>query len=409
MDGAVLIKGLKKVTGKWCKQRKLEERQASARLNRRYAMTRYHDMSIKDAAWTVMARAYMKASSNGKLPAHARQIMYAARGEILRLTGRDRLDDKYFTQTILPGYINAHPDAREWDVVYDARGHFTEPHASKSEVVPLGTIDVRAYLAKKRRHTVGAPEARVIDGLVYPTCGPRNRFGAVLFIEKEGFLPLFERVRLADKYDLAIMSTKGVSNVASRQLVDDLCGGHNIPLLVLHDFDPDGFKILGSLQTSNERYRFANSFKVIDLGLRLEDVAANDLEVEDVHQSRNLDAMLVRNGATSTEIDFLHHQRVELNAFGSGEFIEWLESKLADCGIEKVVPDAETLAAAYRRSVEVGHLEQAIDRVSDEARSHAEEVVVPDDLDREVRRRLDDDPTLSWDAVVAEQVAELDD
>ena len=34
----------------------------------------------------------------------------------------------------------------------------------------------------------------------------------MLFIEKEGFLPLFEAVHLAERYDLAIMSTKGMSN-----------------------------------------------------------------------------------------------------------------------------------------------------------------------------------------------------
>ena len=45
-------------------------------------------MTIREAAWQVMPQAYLKASSGGTLPAHARQIMYAARGEIQRLTGR---------------------------------------------------------------------------------------------------------------------------------------------------------------------------------------------------------------------------------------------------------------------------------------------------------------------------------
>ena len=42
MDSGVFIKGIKKVTGKWCKQRKRETRARSARLNRRYVMT-HHD------------------------------------------------------------------------------------------------------------------------------------------------------------------------------------------------------------------------------------------------------------------------------------------------------------------------------------------------------------------------------
>ena len=51
-----------------------------------------------------------------------------------------------------------------------------------------------------------------------------NRFGAVLFIEKEGFLPLFHRVRLAERYDLAIMSTKGMRVVAARHAGGRVCG-----------------------------------------------------------------------------------------------------------------------------------------------------------------------------------------
>ena len=37
-----------------------------------------------------------------------------------------------------------HPDqTAEWDVVYDARGHFAEPHTER--LISLGTINVRGY------------------------------------------------------------------------------------------------------------------------------------------------------------------------------------------------------------------------------------------------------------------------
>src|SRR6516225_9251081 len=62
-------------------------------------------MSVKDAAYAVMEAAYLKASDDGKLPAKARQIMYAARGEILRLTGARKFSDMYFTQVLLPDYM----------------------------------------------------------------------------------------------------------------------------------------------------------------------------------------------------------------------------------------------------------------------------------------------------------------
>jgi hypothetical protein len=57
-----------------------------------------------------MDEAYAKASDNGRLPVRPRQIRYAARPEILGLTEKDHLDDRYFTQTLLPDYLNEHPD-----------------------------------------------------------------------------------------------------------------------------------------------------------------------------------------------------------------------------------------------------------------------------------------------------------
>ena len=69
------------------------------------------------------------------------------------------------------------------------------------------------------------------------TSGPNGNFGAVLFVEKEGFDPLLKKAKIADKFDIAIMSTKGMSVTAARELADKMCHGHDIPLLLLHDFD----------------------------------------------------------------------------------------------------------------------------------------------------------------------------
>ncbi len=150
MKSDAIINAVQCVTKKWAKQRKLEERTRSASINRRYAMTRSNHTSIKEAAWQIMERAYLKASANGTLPAHARQIMYAARGHIQRVADRDLGHgfDKYFTQTLLPDYIEQCGVA--WNVVFDARGHFVEPHTQKE--VPLGTLQVRSYLRRMDAH-----------------------------------------------------------------------------------------------------------------------------------------------------------------------------------------------------------------------------------------------------------------
>ena len=82
-------------------------------------------MNIKAAAYSVMAEAYRIASGDDELPANARQIMYAARGKILKLTGRDKFGDDYFTQTLLPNYVLEHSEeTASWNVVFDGRGSF---------------------------------------------------------------------------------------------------------------------------------------------------------------------------------------------------------------------------------------------------------------------------------------------
>ena len=210
--------------------------------------------------------------------------MYAARPKIQEFTG-EALDDRYFTQTLLSDYLREFPEkARVWDVVFDARAHFHEPHTDMT--VPLGTLDVREYFAGVNRDQDTSGHVDIVSGGLFPTCGPENRFQAVGFVEKEGFLPLLERVKLAERYDIAIMSTKGLSVTASRLLVDDLCGGHHIPLFVLHDFDKSGFSIVGTLSRDTRRYTFRNDITVIDLGLRLEDVLRYELESEGASTSR---------------------------------------------------------------------------------------------------------------------------
>src|SRR5262249_42956376 len=129
MDAKTIIADITAVTKKWTNQRKSEERKASAEARRatlyRYPRNYYY---ATEAAAEAMAEAYQKVSDNGRLPAHARQIMYAARGPIQEKTG-EPLNDKYFTQTLLPDFMNKHPRlTASWDVVYEARGHFREPH-----------------------------------------------------------------------------------------------------------------------------------------------------------------------------------------------------------------------------------------------------------------------------------------
>jgi hypothetical protein len=371
-------------TKKWTRTRKSEERNPASRSYRVARMTRERGVSIKDAAAEIMEAAYLQASGNGSLPANARQIMYAARGHIQKVTGRP-LDDNYFTQTLLPDYMQE--TGVTWDVIYDARGHFTEPHHGKS--FGVGTLEVRNYID-------GFHSPTVVDAAIsqaeIETNGPEGNFSAVLFIEKEGFEPLFRAAQIKEKFDIAIMSTKGMSVVAARALVDRMCSDYDIPLLLLHDFDKAGFSIAGTLQRDTRRYEFRNAIEIIDLGLSLDEVEAMGLESEHQHHPKGQKSVLIdnlrTNGASEQEIAFMFRdfdslrstRRVELNAMSSPLFVEFVERKLRENGIVKIVPGQDMLAKAYIGMERGRRLEAAVEAL--EVEFDMENVEPPVDLEQ---------------------------
>jgi hypothetical protein len=351
-----------------------------------------------------MKDAYLKASDNGELPAKARQIMYAARPEILRLTGKDKFDDRYFTQNLLPDYLAEHAEATAWNVVYDARGNLKEPHTGRQ--VALGTLQVRRYVGE--RTVLGeAVELNASDS--FPTHGPVNRYENVLFIEKEGFDELFEAVKLAERYDLAIMSTKGMSTTAARELLDKITPRIS-RVFVLHDCDISGFSIIGTLGGDNRRYTYTNAVEIVDLGLRLEDAEDMGLDPETV-DAKSSDATretLERHGATDEEIEFLcpevgDCQRIELNAMTSRQLIDFIEAKLVENGVKKLVPEEETLIDHAKRLKEQAIAQRVLERLAGYIKRKAEAATanLPEELAQMVAEALTDAPEKPWDEALA--------
>jgi hypothetical protein len=329
--------------------------------------------------------------------------MYQARPFIQDKMGGQQLNDQYFCQQLVPNYMEE--NAVDWDITYDDRGHFTEPHTGLS--IGLGTIGVRNYLAG-----VSPPkfeEPSLAAGSV-DTHGPSGCFGAVLFVEKEGFVPLFEAVHLAERYDLAIMSTKGMASTAARTLIDNLCK-HQVPLLALHDLDKAGFSILGTLKRNTRRFAFEHQAKIIDLGLRLADVeelglhgSAEDSFGRGSDEARRENLRL--NGATRHEVAFLIARRVELNALTSDQLVAFIERKLAKHGIKKLIPKADLLRDAYRLSVTTRRVEEIVAKAIEDIDS--EDIAVPSNLVARVTAHLRQHPQLRWDAAVAAIVDEDD-
>jgi hypothetical protein len=388
-----ILDAVETATSKWTRQKKSEERHPGMIRYRATRMTREPRRTQKDAAWEILEQAYMAASGNGTLPALARQIFYQARPKIMAMTEDKELAYGYFSQTLLPDYIEEH--GVDWNVVYDSRGHFEEPHTNRR--IGCGTIEVDNYL-----HAIKDPEivsAEFSDASI-DVIGPDGGLSGVLFCEKEGFNPLFRAVNLANRYDLMSVSTKGVSVIAARQLIDNICGDNDLPLFVLHDFDVAGFMIFGTLQRDTRRYQFANAIEVVDLGLRLDDIAGLDREpAAATKTSENvLRDQLAENGADNAEIAILLNERVELNALTSDALIAMIERKLKAYGLTKVIPDDAVLAEAYHafhRSQQLRKEFEELEEGFKEAR-----IKVPKNLKKQVSRLLTKHTDLRWDDAI---------
>jgi hypothetical protein len=382
-------------TSKWTRQKKSEERHPGNIRYRVSRMTKEPRTTQKEAAWTVMEAAYMAASGNDTLPASARQIYYQARPKIMAMTDDKELQYGYFSQTLLPDHIEEH--GVDWDVVYDARGHFEEPHTNRR--MGCGTIEVSNYLkAAKEPDVVPADFSDASVDVI----GPSGNLSGILFCEKEGFNPLFRAAKLADRHDLMIVSTKGVSVTAARRLIDELCGDHDLPLFALHDFDFAGLLILATLQRDTRRYQFSSAVEVIDLGLRLADI--DGLEREPAAATKTsvsiLREQLAANGATNSEIDILVNERVELNAMTSNALIEMIESKLKAYGLKKVIPDDDLLAETYRAFHRSERLREKFDEMEEEFDEEAAAIEIPKGLKKRVRAILAKHDDLRWDDAI---------
>ena len=389
-----------RVTKPWAeikKQQDREQRQAAAYRRDRY-FTGSLRITIREVAFQAIPGAYQKASGNGQYPATARQIMYAARPVIQEKTGR-RLDDQYFTQTLLPDYIREHSEAEKWDVVYDARGHLQEPHTGR--IIGLGTSEVRNYLVGSADEPLAGIDLPAYAYNEKDIKGPGRRYGALLYIEKEGFLELLKGAGIPKRYDLAVASSKGMSSTATRELIEGLSG--RIKILVLHDFDKAGFSILGTLQRDTRRYSFGSPPEIVDLGLRLEDVKKWKLETEQAyHQGRDPQWNLRENGATEKEIKFLLHERVELNAFTSEDFVQWLEEKLDDQGVEKVIPDDALLNKVYGRIKTLELWRKFFEEHRKDVEAKIKKLKVPKNLRKRVVQHLDKYDDVPWDIALTE-------
>jgi hypothetical protein len=388
MDSGPILAGLEKVTRKWTKQRKSEERQARRRSDRQ-TMWAFQRLPLKEICYAHMQLAWDRTSDQSRLPTYWRQVYYVMREICDRDPDCDRpLKDSTF-KGILEDYLVDYEPG--WDVLRGARGVFKEPHARRDDNgLAMSTLNVRLYLER------GPADSRIGPiPMRFPTAGAENRIAAVLICEKEGFDELLIAAHVPQRYDLALMSTKGISALAAR----DLAAGIGVPCFTLHDLDKNGFVMAAG-------FPFAT-----DIGLRLTDVDDWGLTPERQHHlnpSKTRDNLL-RNGATEAEAEFISAgQRVELNMLTGRQFIDFVEQKLDQHGVKKLIPDDNVLGIAWRRAHAILRVNELIRTLTDFTQSdqspdsHRHDPVppVPDDLAERIRAELQRDPTRCWDDVV---------
>ncbi|MEM7730339.1 MAG: hypothetical protein AAF311_13905, partial [Pseudomonadota bacterium] len=370
-------------------------------------------ITIKGAIYAIIEGVYNDIAAAG-IGVPPRMLMYRCRPQILEMTGREGFDYQTFINAV-HDFIEDHPEkTADWRLLYDNRGNFIEPGGRR---FGLGTREVDGFLARlSDEQTEFEP---TIDGLhVEHSAGhlrtpdnPSHRYSAAIFIEKEGYAELFENAKLAERYDVAICSTKGMPTTSIRRVFDHLAR-FGIRVFCLHDLDEAGLRIFNTLATDNRRFQFQNDIGLSDMGLRLDEARAMDLQDEPFSSKANKTKkrdLLRSYGATDDEIEMLVDQqrRIELDAMTPQQLIGFIERKLEEGGVRKVVPDEDTLAAIYRHEAYQHRFARAIepdmirirDLLDELVEKHQDDdslVADPPALSDAVRQHLQDHPTQTW-------------
>jgi hypothetical protein len=109
------------------------------------------------------------------------------------------------------------------------------------------------------------------------------------------------------------------------------------------------------------------------------------------------------HGATKAEIAFLgRKRRVELNAMTSRQLIDFVEGKLDEHGVKKLVPDEAILIEHARRLIEQQLAAAEVEKLKPKLSQAAARVPLPADLRQKIEQRLAAERRLSWDMASAE-------
>ena len=179
-------------------------------------------------------------------------------------------------------------------------------------------------------------------------CRPEWTFNKMLYIEKEGFFEALKSARWPERHDCALLTGKGFSTRAIRDLLD-LLADSDEPLTVfcVHDADAFGTMIYQTLQEETKA-RPRRRIEIVNLGLEPWEAADMGLEAEKVtdreRRAAVADYVLARPMASGGPSG-CRQSRYELNAMTTPQFLAWLDGKMAEHGGGKVIPPASVITA----------------------------------------------------------------
>jgi hypothetical protein len=284
-------------------------------------------VSQKEVVLENLDEAIASASGDGEYRFNERQIFYQLRPIVLEETGQELRIGNF--KAIITDYEDENGEIP--GMYREPRGSLYHPH--RGDDIPLGTLTVEEYER------------------------PVWTFNKLLYVEKEGFSEALKDNGWPERHDCALVSSKGFTTRAARDLVDKLAE-HDEPITVYCVTDADNFggMIYQSFQQATKA-RGARKINIVHLGLQPWEAVDAGLEVEEVERGDDdqtkpvADYVLERTDGRYWA-DWLQDHRVELNAMTTPQFIEWLDAKMAEHDAVKLIPPGEMITDELEERLE---------------------------------------------------------
>ncbi|MDX2301433.1 MAG: hypothetical protein NW226_01480 [Microscillaceae bacterium] len=349
-----------------------------------------------------------KASGKGQYRYSLRQLYYVMRPLVMENTGKE-LKYANFNTIITDFEYESGQDLR--GVYRDERGTLLHPHTHYE--TKLGTKNIEQYQR------------------------PIFNFNKILYSEKEGFFEILKDARFCEKYDCALLTSKGFASRAARDVIDLLAETEEeLYFFCIHDADLSGTLIYQALQGATKA-RPGRKVHIYNLGLEPWEGLEMGLEVESLEKrsTKNPAQYVMDYDTDLTQNKPFHYLgyerwadwqewlksfRIELNAMDTPTFIHWLDDKFSAYPVGKVVPHETYLQQEAENSLESSLKQQIKEEILrnlniEKLISEKFEGIFPalkaqlEDLPLEenLRKQLQDSPTHSWQQSFLEILGEL--